>query len=110
MDHAARIDPQRGRLCTIWNRYVVHVCYMRLQAMLSFTVTCSVTDKVSHTGHHSCLGRTLATDTMRFVVARVLQKYRFRFAPGDDGTRTLEDMKDQFTSNPGALQLYFELR
>ncbi|OLN85286.1 Tryprostatin B 6-hydroxylase 2 [Colletotrichum chlorophyti] len=62
------------------------------------------------TGHHSCLGRFLATDTMRFVVARLLKKYRIRLAPGETGKRVFEEVKDQFTSNPGPLSLCFELR
>ncbi|WQF83912.1 Putative cytochrome P450 [Colletotrichum destructivum] len=62
------------------------------------------------TGHHSCLGRFLATDTMRFVVARLVSKYRFRLAPGETGNRVFDDIRDQFTSNPGPLSLCFELR
>ncbi|KAF6811049.1 cytochrome p450 [Colletotrichum sojae] len=62
------------------------------------------------TGHHSCLGRFLATDTMRFVVARLVKKYRFRLAPGETGTRVFDEIRDQFTSNPGPLSLCFELR
>ncbi|KAL2873868.1 hypothetical protein SGCOL_010934 [Colletotrichum sp. CLE4] len=62
------------------------------------------------TGHHSCLGRFLATDTMRFVVARLVKKYHFRLAPGETGNRVFDDVRDQFTSNPGPLSLCFELR
>ncbi|KAK2053246.1 cytochrome P450 [Colletotrichum caudatum] len=62
------------------------------------------------TGHHSCLGRFLATDTMRFVVARLVKKYHIRLAPGETGNRVFEEIRDQFTSNPGPLSLCFELR
>ncbi|GKT57817.1 cytochrome P450 [Colletotrichum tofieldiae] len=62
------------------------------------------------TGHHSCLGRFLAMDTMRFVVAKLVKKYHFRLAPGETGNRVFDDIKDQFTSNPGPLSLCFELR
>ncbi|KAM0254291.1 hypothetical protein ACHAQJ_006931 [Trichoderma viride] len=62
------------------------------------------------TGHHSCLGKTLALDTMKFVLARVLKNYRFRAAPGDLSLSALESVRDQFTSNPGILKLQFEIR
>lgn len=62
------------------------------------------------TGHHSCLGKTLALDTMKFVLARILKNYRFRPAPGDDSLSALETVRDQFTSNPGILKLQFEIR
>ncbi|GFP56517.1 cytochrome P450 monooxygenase nodW [Trichoderma asperellum] len=42
------------------------------------------------TGHHSCLGKTLALDTMKFVLARILKNYRFRAAPGDNNLSALE--------------------
>lgn len=62
------------------------------------------------TGHHSCLGKTLALDTMKYVLARILKNYRFHAAPGDDSLSALETVKDQFTSNPGTLRLQFERR
>ncbi|KAI1442274.1 cytochrome P450 [Annulohypoxylon stygium] len=36
------------------------------------------------TGKYSCLGRHLALDTIRLTVARLVQKYTFEFAPGED--------------------------
>ncbi|KAL6831928.1 cytochrome P450 [Trichoderma camerunense] len=62
------------------------------------------------TGHNSCLGKTLALDTMKYVLARILKNYRFRAAPGEDSLSALETVKDQFTSNPGTLKLQFERR
>ncbi|EAW15346.1 cytochrome P450 [Aspergillus clavatus NRRL 1] len=62
------------------------------------------------TGHHSCLGRALAMNDMRLVTARLVQKYNFRFPPGDKGEAVLRDLRDQFTSNPGRLRLIFEVR
>ncbi|KAL7944152.1 cytochrome P450 [Trichoderma barbatum] len=62
------------------------------------------------TGHHSCLGKTLALDTMKYVLARILKNYRFRAAPGDISLSALENVRDQFTSNPGVLKLQFEKR
>ncbi|KAK5992326.1 Tryprostatin B 6-hydroxylase [Cladobotryum mycophilum] len=62
------------------------------------------------TGNHNCLGRAFATDNMRYVTARLLKKYRFRAAPGDQSLSAMETVTDQFISNPGALDLCFELR
>ncbi|KAI1318351.1 cytochrome P450 [Xylariaceae sp. FL0255] len=61
-------------------------------------------------GHHSCLGRSLALDTMRMVVALIVKKYDFQFAPGEDGSEVLANLRDQFTANPGNLALCFKLR
>lgn len=61
-------------------------------------------------GHNSCLGRLLAMDTMRYVTARLVKKYRFHLAPGETGMSVFDDMADQFTANPGKLTLCFELR
>ncbi|KAK5993999.1 Cytochrome P450 monooxygenase FCK2 [Cladobotryum mycophilum] len=61
-------------------------------------------------GHLSCIGRPLALDALRLVVARLIKKYRFRYAPGEDGSGMWRDMKDQFVQNPGELKLRFELR
>lgn len=47
---------------------------------------------------------------MRLITAKLIQKYRFSFPAGEDGSAVLGDLKDQFTSNPGRLRLVFELR
>ncbi|ORY67582.1 cytochrome P450 [Pseudomassariella vexata] len=44
------------------------------------------------------------------VTATLVKKYRFRLAPGETGMRVMGDMRDQFTPNPGGLDLCFELR
>ncbi|RJE19066.1 Cytochrome p450 [Aspergillus sclerotialis] len=62
------------------------------------------------TGHHSCLGRVVAMNDLRLVIARLISKYRFRFSPGEMGDGVIKDLRDQFTSNPGRLRLVFELR
>ncbi|KAI4595497.1 hypothetical protein KJ359_006843 [Pestalotiopsis sp. 9143b] len=61
-------------------------------------------------GHHSCLGRLLAMDTMRYVISTIVKKYQFRLAPGETGSRVFDDMADQFTANPGKLALNFRFR
>lgn len=65
---------------------------------------------VSNLGTNACLGRFLAEDMMRCLIARIVKKFTFRLAPGETGNRVLEDMKDQFVPNPGPLSLCFELR
>ncbi|KAI1336875.1 cytochrome P450 [Xylariaceae sp. FL0016] len=62
------------------------------------------------TGRHSCLGRFLATDTVRFVTARMVKKYHIRFADGETGSRVMGELKDQFTACPGGLSLCFDIR
>ncbi|KAH9905674.1 cytochrome P450 [Xylariomycetidae sp. FL2044] len=62
------------------------------------------------TGHHSCVGRPLATEILRLTVARLISRYTFSFAPGESGNRVFDDTCDQFTTNPGALTLCFKLR
>jgi len=49
-------------------------------------------------------------DELRFVTALLVQKYRIRFAPGEDGRRMERDLRDQFTAAPGELRLSFEVR
>jgi cytochrome P450 len=61
------------------------------------------------TGLHSCVGKALALDSMRFLVSKILKKYSFRFAEGDRGDCMDEQMKDQFVSNPGSLRLVFSV-
>ncbi|KAI1384223.1 cytochrome P450 [Hypoxylon trugodes] len=62
------------------------------------------------TGRNSCVGRQLSLDTMRCVVAKLVKKYKVRFAPGETGDRVYEDMIDHFTTTYGTLALCFELR
>lgn len=47
---------------------------------------------------------------MRFTLARVIQKYDFRLAPGSDGHNMEDDKLDKFTAFPGSVLLRFELR
>jgi hypothetical protein len=45
-----------------------------------------------------------------YLVALLVSKYDMGFAPGEDGTRVVTDMQDNFTSNPGRLDLIFAAR
>ncbi|ORY18574.1 cytochrome P450 [Clohesyomyces aquaticus] len=60
------------------------------------------------TGSHTCLGRHLAADEMRLIVARILTKYQYKIVPGGD--RVEVDLRDQFATKPGSLRVSFELR
>ncbi|KAI1095731.1 cytochrome P450 [Rostrohypoxylon terebratum] len=62
------------------------------------------------TGKYSCLGRHLALDTIRLTAARLIQKYTFEYAPGEEGTGMTEKLRDHFITSPGDLNLRFELR
>ena len=61
-------------------------------------------------GSRSCLGRFLAEDMMRMVIASVVKRYRFRLGPGETGERVMGETRDQFVPNPGPLSLCFEER
>ena len=58
-------------------------------------------------GRYSCVGKNLALAEIRFATALLVSKYDIAFAPGEDGTRVLKEMKDQFTAVPGKLELVF---
>ena len=62
------------------------------------------------TGFHSCVGKAVGLDGLRMAVARLIQKYQFALPPGETGGHMARDMKDQFTSYPGKLDLIFKLR
>ncbi|KAI1765225.1 hypothetical protein GGR53DRAFT_490914 [Hypoxylon sp. FL1150] len=49
----------------------------------------------------------MAMDIMRLTIGRLVKKYHITLAPGETGNRVLEDMKDQFVTNLGTLQLQF---
>ena len=44
---------------------------------------------------------------LRLVVAMLVSRYHIAFAPGSDSTSVMRDLKDQFTANPGKLDLTF---
>lgn len=46
---------------------------------------------------------------MRYTLARVIEKYDFHLAPGEDGHDMEADKVDLFTSFPGKVPLCFQL-
>ncbi|KAL8952040.1 MAG: hypothetical protein Q9222_002027 [Ikaeria aurantiellina] len=59
-------------------------------------------------GRHGCVGKKLALAELSLVVASLVSKYSIKFAPGDDGSAVISDMRDCFTAKPGQLNLLFE--
>ena len=61
-------------------------------------------------GRYSCPGQRLAIVILTHLVVLLVSKYDIEFAPGEDGSRVIDDMTDAFTLNPGQLDLIFKLR
>ena len=61
-------------------------------------------------GRHNCIGKNLAMMQMRSVVARLVCDFDVAFAPHEDGVAVWRDLKDQFNSHPGKLELVFAPR
>lgn len=64
----------------------------------------------SHVGKHNCIGKHLALDEVRSVVALLVSHFDISYAPGEDGTTVWRDLKDQFNAHPGSLHLIFSQR
>ncbi|ETS81868.1 hypothetical protein PFICI_06870 [Pestalotiopsis fici W106-1] len=61
-------------------------------------------------GDTSCLGRTLSLRILRRVIAQLVKKYEFRFAPGEIGCHVYGDLADHFSATPGQLHLCVKIR
>ncbi|TRX93374.1 hypothetical protein FHL15_005649 [Xylaria flabelliformis] len=61
-------------------------------------------------GRFNCVGKTLAMNEMRFVIALLIKKFEVQFWGNERGQRLFSDLKDQFTAAPGRLDLKFRLR
>lgn len=61
-------------------------------------------------GRRACVGKGLALTEIRLVAAKLLSKYRVRFAPGLDPDAVERDMRDQMTAQLGKVELLFESR
>lgn len=58
-------------------------------------------------GRFNCVGKTLAMNEMRFVIALLISKFHVEFAGNEKGEKLFSDLKDQFTASPGRLDLVF---
>lgn len=61
-------------------------------------------------GQHSCAGRALSFRILRQVIAQLVKKYEFSFAPGENGFQVHEDLADHFSATPGKLNLCIKIR
>ncbi|KAI1740506.1 cytochrome P450, partial [Xylaria scruposa] len=61
-------------------------------------------------GRFNCVGKNLAMNEMRFVVALLIKKFKVEFWGEDRGERLFSNLKDQFTAAPGKLDLKFIVR
>lgn len=61
-------------------------------------------------GPNSCVGKQLALMELRTVVAYLVTAFDVKFAPGEDGTRLLNDSKDFFTISTSDLEVIFTRR
>ncbi|KUJ12976.1 cytochrome P450 [Mollisia scopiformis] len=61
-------------------------------------------------GRYNCVGQKLAMRNVSYLVALLVSKYDIELAPGDDGTRVVRDLQDNFTMNPGRLDLVLKVR
>ena len=52
-------------------------------------------------GPFGCIGKNLAMMELRTVTTRLVNRFDFRLAPGEDGKRLLYATKDHFTVDPG---------
>ena len=62
------------------------------------------------TGTTNCLGRVLATNVIKCTAARLIRKYTFTLAPGDDARGVGSEVRDTLMPRPGNLSLCFKLR
>ncbi|KXJ87901.1 cytochrome P450 [Microdochium bolleyi] len=61
-------------------------------------------------GKFSCIGKQLALNELRTVIAKVLLNFDVALAPGETGRELLEESKDMFTLINGKLELVFTER
>lgn len=58
-------------------------------------------------GPGNCIGKNVAMMEMRTLTATLLQEYEVSFAPGEDGSRLLNESLDHFTMTLAPLELVF---
>lgn len=61
-------------------------------------------------GRYGCIGKNLALMELRTVTAQLMTKFDFSFAPGEDGSKLLNECEDYFTLGLADLNLQFNLR
>jgi cytochrome P450 family 628 len=61
-------------------------------------------------GRYGCIGKQLALNEMRTVMAKLVLEFNITFAKGEDGHRLLEESHDIFTFTCSELDLVFTAR
>ena len=113
--------PSDGTANHIWSRIKRHTHHsLKVQRNLSshypsyhFTISllqpwAIASNRPSLIGRYACVGKNLALEEMRFVIALLVSKYYISLAPGEDGVAVLRDTTDEFTAAPGNLYLSFK--
>lgn len=59
-------------------------------------------------GPYGCIGKQLALLELRTLTARILLEFDVQFAPGEDGTKLLNESKDHFTVTMADMELLFK--
>ena len=59
------------------------------------------------TGPFGCIGKSLAMTELRTTTAKIVMKYDFGLAGGEDGSRLLRETRDHFTLQIGGLDISF---
>lgn len=58
-------------------------------------------------GPMGCIGKNLAMTEVRTTTAKLVLRFSFDLAKGEDGSRLLWKTRDHFTVDPGSLDLMF---
>lgn len=61
-------------------------------------------------GPYGCIGKHLAMNEMRVVIAKLVLAFDVSFAEGETGFDLFNQEKDCFTITPGKLELVFKER
>ena len=61
-------------------------------------------------GPYGCIGKPLALLEIRTVVAKLITAYDVKYAPGEDGSKLLNESRDHFTIGLAPLNLQFTRR
>ena len=58
-------------------------------------------------GPMGCIGKNLAMSELRTTTTKLVLKFDFKLADGEDGERLMHQTRDHFTVDPGELELEF---
>jgi len=61
-------------------------------------------------GKFGCIGKHLALNELRTVISKMVLEFDVAFAPGEDGTKLLNESKDVFTMSNAELKLIWTER